>query len=207
MQSIANLLARLDAAPGLILRRATPLAELDSLCAAIRPHYGEIRWVPPPSFRAALASHGALSATRLVPAVDRQIGFSLFGSDEIGAANEDLVHMPERVSRDPGVYLTTNHLVGFASSGHEAVWCFDVTSADGNGEYPVYYHHQDEPRARLLATGAWESPADATPDFMSFAQWLETMTAGLTAAEPPAWFEDLGQPGLTFVKKRLTVER
>jgi hypothetical protein len=37
------------------------------------------------------------------------------------------------------------------------------------------------------------------PDFASFAEWLEVMAAALLAAEPPVWFERLGQPGLTFV--------
>jgi hypothetical protein len=36
--------------------------------------------------------------------------------------NGDLVHMPEGVSREPGRYLSTNHLVGFAEAGDEAVW-------------------------------------------------------------------------------------
>lgn len=204
MHAIATLLSRLDAAPGLTLRRTTPV-DSEELHAAIRPHYGELRWTAPPSFRAVLATHGAFSATRLVPALDCEVGFSLLGPDAIGSANEDLVHMPERVSRDPGVYLTTNHLVGFASSGHEAMWCFDVTCADTDGEYPIYYHHQDEPRARLVATGAWENPEDREPDFVSFAQWLEVMTAALTAPEPPPWFENLGQPGMTFVHQRRTL--
>ena len=69
--------------------------------------------------------------------------------------------------------LSTNHLVAFASGGNDqCAFCFDVTQRGADREYPVYDHYQDEPRARVRASGEWEDPADATPDFPSFAAWL-----------------------------------
>lgn len=169
----------------------------------LEPHTGEIVWTPPASYRAA-ATAGLRSAARHVVSIDSKVGFSLLIGDERTSANADLVYLPDGVSRDPGVYLTTNHLVGFAEARHEAIWCFDVSAPDADGEYPVYYHHQDEPRARLVAGGAWEDPT-TQPDFASFTQWLESMTAALVAPEAPGWFEQLGRAGLTFVNKRLTL--
>ncbi|MFQ6392535.1 hypothetical protein ACLMAJ_03700 [Nocardia sp. KC 131] len=64
------------------------------------------------------------------------------------------------------------------------MWCFDVAQSGGDGEYPVYYHHQDEPSARYLADGAWEEQADAVPDFPSFAAWFEAMAAAFTSGQP-----------------------
>ncbi|MFG2000921.1 hypothetical protein ACGFNU_17420 [Spirillospora sp. NPDC048911] len=78
------------------------------------------------------------------------------------------------------------------------MWCFDVTQPNADGEYAVYYHHQDEPRARYLEGGAWEDPGDAEPDFVSFAAWLTTMTAAFTAAAPPSWMDELGSPALVW---------
>lgn len=121
----------------------------------------------------------------------------MLGPDEIQSVNQDLVHLPEGVSRG-AASLTTNHLVGFATSGDEGVWCFDVSQADANGNYPVYYHHQDEPRVRTLPSLAWENEDDAQPDFQNFTHWLSTMVDALCAPELPAWFENLGSPYLRF---------
>jgi len=201
MSDIAKILDALARQP-IELRKGTPIVELDELVSAVVPHFGSIEWEPPDSYRAALARWGAFAAHRLVPAIDMKQGFDLLDADTIGAVNADLVHLPEGTSFDGSTLVTTNHLVGFAEAGHEAVWCFDVS---GDGEYPVYYHHQDEPRARVLATGKWVDPDDARPDFRSFAEWLETMTAALTAPEPPRWLEGLGQPRQRFVDRRLSI--
>ncbi|MGY0232014.1 hypothetical protein [Longispora urticae] len=116
--------------------------------------------------------------------------------DEISELNADLVHLPEHVDRGDGRFLSTNHLVGFAGAGGEAVWCFDVTRPDENGEYPVYLHHQDdqEGRTRFVDSGEWEFPESAGPDFPSFAAWFTTMTRALVAPEPPEWCTELGAP-------------
>ncbi|MFJ9448046.1 hypothetical protein ACIRRH_40405 [Kitasatospora sp. NPDC101235] len=94
--------------------------------------------------------------------------------------------------------MATNHLVGFAlaDADSEGVWCFDVTQPDANGEYPVYYHQDDqEGRARYAEGGEWEDGTDPAPDFPTFAAWLGTVTVAFTASEPPSWFGELGSPG------------
>lgn len=198
-QKVARALAALEGSKLVTIERAKPITDLDAYAKRVKPHFGKIAWKPPPSFADVLAKWGPFLAER------DEMGFELLGKEALRETNEDLVHMPEGVSRDDGVDLSTNHLVGFAEAGDEAVWCFDVTQGKG-GEYPVYYHHQDEPRARVLATGAWENPKDAKPDFDSFAQWLETMAAALTAKKIPTWFGELGQPTMRFTKRRLTLK-
>ena len=205
MSETVRLLKALESAKGIEIDRGEAIADIKAFAALVKPHFGKIEWTPPKSYVSVLESWGPFSARRHVASIDSEVGFALLGEDDIGGVNEDLVHMPEGVSRDEGVDLTTNHLVGFAEADGEAVWCFDVTQGK-DGEYPVYYHHQDEPRARILESGAWDEPADGKPDFESFTQWLETMTAALVSKKPPKWFEDLGTPGMTFVKKRLKVE-
>ena len=123
----------------------------------------------------------------------------MVGDDAIAELNSDSVHLPEHVDRGDGRWLSTNHLVGFAlaDADGEAVWCFDVTRPDADGEYPVYYHHADdqEGRARYVEGGDWEEPADSTPDFPTFASWLDAMAGAFTTPEPPSWFGQLGAPG------------
>ncbi|MCP3168194.1 hypothetical protein [Myxococcus qinghaiensis] len=203
MKHVSAMLEALRQSKSVKVKTGAPIAP-ESLVDAITPPFGVIEWTPPPGYREALGS-GLRSATRHVPAVGRERGFKLYDADALGKANEDWVHLPEGVTLEDGVDLSTNHLVGFAEAEGEAVWCFDVSAPRAGGEYPVYYHHAELPRARVLATGAWLKPEDATPDFESFAQWLETMTAALIAEPPPAWLQDLGTPGLTFTKKRLSL--
>lgn len=166
---------------------------------SLAPHFGTVAWSVPPSYRALLAEHNRLRCHRQEE--DREHEFVLVDEEELVDLNADLVHLPEGVSRDPGQYLSTNHLVGFAEAGYEAVWCFDVTQPGADGEYPVYYHHQDEPRARYLADGAWEEQADATPDFPSFTAWFEAMARAFTAAQPPAWFDEMGTSTLVWLAR------
>ncbi|MFY1828508.1 hypothetical protein ACN47A_21465 [Myxococcus fulvus] len=203
MKQVSQSIEALKQSKLLDLRLSEPTSA-DDLVKVVKPHFGTLSWTPPPSYREALAL-GLSSAERSLQADGMDLGFRLYVAENIGSANEDLVHLPEGVSIEEGVDLSTNHLVGFAEAGGEAVWCFDVSKPGANGEYPIYYHHQDQPRARVLATGAWHDPEDATPDFESFPQWLETMTAALTAPKLPSWFQDLGSPGMTFSKKRLSL--
>lgn len=165
----------------------------------LAPHFGTVAWSVPPSYRALLAEHNRLRCRREHD--DREHEFVLVDEKELVELNADLVHMPEGVSREPGRHLSTNHLVGFAEAGYEAVWCFDVAQPGEDGEYPVYYHHQDEPRARCLADGAWDERADTVPDFPSFAAWFETMAAALTSPRPPAWFDEMGTPALVWLAR------
>lgn len=200
MTALPHLLEALESSPHVTVARRTPFSDFSALAALVKPHFGDLSWVPPPSYCSALRAWGPFAARRHIEALDADVGFELLDPDVIASVNEDVVHIPEGVSRHKGIYLSTNHLVGFAEAGGEAVWCFDVTQGNG-GEYPVYYHHQDAPRARIVGSGAWEEPKNAAPDFESFTQWLEVMTAALTAPTPPTWF-DFGEPGLTFVRHR-----
>ncbi|MGW4352739.1 hypothetical protein ACWELJ_11695 [Nocardia sp. NPDC004582] len=165
--------------------------------ASLEPHFGAGTWSVPPSYRALLAEHNRLRCSR----EEGEREFVLVDEEELVELNAERVHLPEGVCREPGRYLSTNHLVGFAEAGYEAVWCFDVAQPGADGEYPVYYHHQDEPRARYLADGVWEEAADAVPDFPSFAAWFEAMAAAFTAAEPPAWFDEMGTPALVWLAR------
>lgn len=157
----------------------------------LEPHFGTIEWSPPKSY-AEVLSHGAFTIGREYDGMT--VDITMLSGDEFTSVNQDLVHMPDGVSMEDGVTLTTNHLVGFATTGSEGVWCFDVTQPNA----PVYYHHQDQPRARVLETGAWNEADDATPDFASFDAWLEAMSIGFTAEKVPNWFVDLGAPGVKF---------
>ncbi|MFE2937182.1 SMI1/KNR4 family protein [Streptomyces sp. NPDC059278] len=165
----------------------------------LEPYFGSVSWTAPPSYRAFLAVHNALSCGRETDG--GSAGFTVVDDKAIAELNADLVHLPEHVGRGDGRWLSTNHLVGFAvDRGGEAVWCFDVTQPDAGGEYPVYYHHQDaqEGLARYVGGGAWEFADEARPDYSSFAAWLGAMSAAFTARRPPRWFQDLGAPFLRF---------
>lgn len=206
MKNIDALVGALEGAKNVTVERGDPITKMSAFAALVKPPFGKLKWTPPPAYAHVLKTWGAFSVRRNIASLDMDVGFTLVGEDDIASLNEDLVHMPEGVSRDEGVYLTTNHLVGFAEAEGEAVWCFDVT-AGKDGDYPVYYHHQDEPRARILATGKWEEPDNAKPDFDSFSEWLETMVASLTAKKPPKWFEDYGAPAMSFEKQRLATKK
>lgn len=181
-------LDRLRSSP---LVKFTPGPSVDAAALVLEPHFGAVEWTPPKSYAEVLSS-GAFSVGRDLDGMT--VDLVMLSGDGFTGVNRDLVHMPEGVSIDEGVTLSTNHLVGFATSGSEAVWCFDVTQPGS----PVYYHHQDKPRARVLETGEWNDPKDEQPDFASFEAWLEAMSHGFTAQKPPRWFVDLGAPHVKF---------
>ncbi|MFF4381158.1 SMI1/KNR4 family protein [Kitasatospora sp. NPDC001547] len=194
-----------DALPDLRRAASAGLLDLDGSGPASRdavraretllePRFGTVAWSVPPGYRALLAEHNRLHCRREEDEDERE--FVLVDEEELVELNAELVHLPEGVGREPGRDLSTDHLVGFAGAGDEAVWCFDVTKPGADGEYPVYYHHQDEPRARYAADGAWVEQADAVPDFPSFAAWFEAMAGAFTSARPPAWFDEMGTPAL-----------
>jgi hypothetical protein len=168
-----------------------PDSDPERRISAIRPHFGRISWSLPPSYRELLAIAGELSALD----ADHR-GIHLYALDEMVDANADLVHMPEGVSRGDGKQLSTNHLIGFASATYEAVWCFDITSPNAEGEYPIHYHHPDEPCARLLETGEWEKPC--TPAFPTFRHWLAALVDALSSEKKPAWWAELGTPSFAL---------
>jgi hypothetical protein len=90
--------------------------------------------------------------------------------------------------------LSTIGATGAADDDYVGVLPLDVSQPGKDGEYPVYYHHQDAPRARIRATGAWEDEADSAPDFASFGDWLEALSVALVAEAKPEWWDALGTP-------------
>ncbi|MFG3056652.1 hypothetical protein ACGFZP_37645 [Kitasatospora sp. NPDC048239] len=195
-QTLARL--RRAAAAGTVTITASGPATVDAVRdreTGLKPHFGAVTWTAPPAYRAFLAAHDTFACRRENGHGSTE--FVIVGNDDIVDLNSDLVHMPEGVDRGDGRRLSTNHLVGFAlaDASGEAVWCFDVTQPDADGEYPVYHYHQDADRGiRYLENGDWENPADTTPDFPSFTAWLDAMAQAFTATEPPAWLWDLGEP-------------
>ncbi|WP_157641090.1 SMI1/KNR4 family protein [Longispora albida] len=179
-----------------------PASAISARESGLEPYFGTVTWTVPPSYRAFLTLHNGLRCGRTVDVNGTGVDYEFDIADEVALVEltADLVHLPGHVSRGDGRYLSTNHLVGFAGAGYEAVWCFDVTQPGGDGEYPVYYDHQDdyEGRARYAGSGEWEFPESATPDFPSFAAWFTTMAGAFAAAEPPVWIPGLGSPGLRF---------
>ncbi len=185
--TVADALARLRAWAGTDtskLEGGPPGRDTGSRLDAPQPMWGHITWALPPSYAELLAEHGWLAIRWGDPEWPKS--FVVLTPAEIGETS-GIVYMPSDVSRDPGKYLSTNHLVPFASAGNdECAFCFDVTQPDAHGEYPVYFHHQDEPRARYLDGGAWEDPGNETPDFPSFAAWLAWVADEVAAGRDPA---------------------
>ncbi len=125
-------------------------------------------WQLPPSYREFIARHSRLQA---------KWGNTVGHGEVIGLdpkelrATSSIVYMPKDVAYVEGEYISTNHLVPFASAGDdECAFCFDVTRPPTDGEYPVYYHHQDQPRTRDQADGKWVD--NAKPNFVNFRVWL-----------------------------------
>jgi hypothetical protein len=177
-------------ANGFDLRLAEPVAgDAADRISCIEPHFGSLQWQVPPSYGAFLAVASALKCID-----DSGRGLVVFDAAEMTETNADLVHLPGGVDRGDGIALSTNHLVGFASARHEAVWCFDISSPDAQGEYPIYYHHQDAPRTKVLSTGQWE--AARAPEFTGFGAWLAAHVEALCSTQKPAWWNDLGVPRL-----------
>ena len=153
---------------------------------APEPHFGSVpEWSLPPSLAEALERFSSATIS-WGPSTGHEefVILTPEGMSEYG----EIVYLPEGIARGAdGPELSTNHLVPFASGGNdECAFCFDVTQKGQGGESPVYFNHQDEPRARIRETGAWEDPADATPDFPSFAAWLAWVADVLDQGGEPA---------------------
>lgn len=119
------------------------------LASAPKPAHGTVSWQLPPSYRSFLTEMGRFSLGWFSPTLGKQHWIVLFDADGIVDASE-IVYVPGGVDMGSGA-ISTNHLVPFAGEpGGEWAFCFD--SAAPGPEYPVYYHHQDQPRARLVAS-------------------------------------------------------
>lgn len=171
--------ARLQIEPGLTD------AQIDAIAKSIKPHTGPFSFPIPPSYRAFLKRHGGIYLTGGEFHPD---AFGILGPADIKTDTRELVHVPKGVeweteAGDPCV-IGTNHLVAFAVADSEARWCFCTDSVGPDGELPVYYHHQDEPRcAKDVKTGAWINPSAKKPSFRSFPEWLRAYVEAFCEGE------------------------
>lgn len=177
--TVAASLAKLRAWKGGTLEAAPPASDAGARHEAPHPRWGLIMWALPGSYRELLREHSRLA----IRWGDGE--FVILSPDEIRDISQ-VVYMPATVFRDDGKYLSTNHLVPFASAGNdECAFCFDVTQPGVDGEYPVYFHHHNEPRARYRDSGEWEDATSATPDFANFSAWLAWVAGELAAGRAP----------------------
>lgn len=161
-----------------------PQRDGDKRLKAPKPEWGNVSWQLPPSYREFIARHSRLQAKW--GNTESHGEFIVLDPKEIRTTS-GIVYMPKDVAYDQGAAITTNHLVPFASAGDEecAFW-FDVSNSSRDGEYPVYYHHQDQPRARYQANGTWVGNAgNAKPDFANFGAWLAWLARELLAGHTP----------------------
>ncbi len=169
-----------------------PLDSMDSLVSAPEPLFGAVSWSPPESYRDWMTEVGPFSLGWYSPSCESIMEVGLLGPEGIEETSE-IVYMPEDVSFQPDVYVSTNHLMPFASAGYEAAFCFDVRQA---GDYSIYYHHQDEGRVVVTSSGEWHGGTPAKPDFKNFEAWLTWLVVTLELQTDP---EAVGLPTSHFL--------
>jgi hypothetical protein len=159
----------------LVIEKGMSDDAIEKLCGSIKPHYGSLSYALSPAYRAFLRKYGGVYAEGGGYHPDT---FAILGPQDVKNDTRELVHVPKGVEweneRDEAVKITTNHLVAFASAGDsEGRWCFAVDTPGPDGELPVYFHHQDDPRsARDAKTGEWIYPSAAKPAYPDFVSWL-----------------------------------
>ena len=155
-----------------------------ALTKSIKPHYGHFDYPIPPSYRAFLKSYGGVYVEGGGFHPDT---FAILGPKDVQNDTRELVHVPKGVEweneLDQPVKITTNHLVAFASAGDsEGRWCFAVDLPGPDGELPVFFHHQDDPRsARNAKNGEWLYASGAKPAYPDFVSWLRDYVDELCA--------------------------
>lgn len=193
MDSNKDLAQRLKTAaskPHKIKFRSGKKLDADELTSApIAMDDGDIEWTPPAAYLEFLRESGFFQLSWYSASCELHREIALFNPEEIEIASE-IVYVPEEVDLGDGEEISTNHLVPFAGDPEgEWAFCFDATQ--GGADYPVYYHHQDQPRARIKASGQWHSCSSETPDFANFSSWLGWLVKAVEEGSDP---EDLGQP-------------
>lgn len=166
---------------------------IDKLRRAPKPLTGAVTWSLPPSYLEAISNTGFFKLWWNSSSLD--VDRELFLFDEMNiASTSEIVYVPPGIDLGNGE-ICTNHLVPFAGEPNgEWAFCFD-TSFKGN-EYPVYYHHQDTPRARIKVTGAWDPSSPQEPDFVNFKSWYSWLVDALEKNRDP---ENLGRPHYDFI--------
>lgn len=179
-----------------------PLSErkLTAVHAAPKPDIGKVTWTLPPSYQAFLRAAGTFSvAWQDEDEFIKEL--ALLDASAMRSAGET-VYMPKGVDFGDGRPISTNHLVPFASTpGGDGEWsfCFDV-SAPGP-EYPIYYHHQDGPRAKYEKTDEWAPGEPKEPDFENFEAWLIWVTALVEKQVAPDGIGLPTGPALKFIRE------
>lgn len=162
--------------------------EIVTLEQAPSPFYGKIQWTPPASYLDFLKKIGHFQLSWNSVCLDTNKKIALFNAEEITSASE-IIYVPEGTALGDEE-ISTNHLVPFAGSpDDEWAFCFDTSVT--NSEYPIYYHHQDIPRARLKSNQQWHDSTPATPDFTDFTKWLQWIQEAIEQNKDP---ELIGQP-------------
>jgi hypothetical protein len=161
--------------------------QVDAISGALQPHFGEVLFTPPPSYRMFLTEIGVPQVCESETVEFKEGLFTLVLPEDIPEDAADLVFVPQGVEVEPmeggqPQVISTNHLVPFACDGDsEQRWCFVVDPSAPQGEYRVAMHHQDDPYlAKVVSTGAWLNPGVvewATEHRLMFANFETWWTA------------------------------
>lgn len=166
---------------GVHLEAGQPLSseEIAAIPRTYRPHFGALKYVPPPSYAAFLSRCGSLVVR--VPIGDSLVtwnGLGVYAPKQAAKLAREVVFVPEGVAFDERP-ISTNHLVCFAPHelSPDLTTCF-VTDPDARGELPVIVHDQDEPAfARYLDGAPIEPSAWKELEHWSFGEWLDARVA------------------------------
>lgn len=150
---------------------------------------GDRVWVLQPDYLAFLRAYGFFELDYYRYAEKSHLNLCLFTPEQMTQASQ-IVYLPAGVDLGDDIELSTDHLVPFAGDPDgEWAFCFDVSFP--YTDYPVYYHHQDQPRARCKLTEQWHGSTRAAPDFANFSQWLAWLAQTMSDQDA---MEALGQP-------------
>lgn len=168
----------------LVLEKPLTDAEIDELPLLIKPHFGEITFHVPRSFRAFLK---VCSSARLKQndGYSIETDFWIYEPQKMAEITHDVVHVPEDVAIDEqNGPITTNHLIGFAATdaSPDCNWCFRTDRIQKDGEVFVCIHDQDEPvHAKFIESGHDIDPRLAQNGYPSFYEWFKDYVNNICA--------------------------
>lgn len=161
---------------------------IDALGGSLKPHFGTATFVPPPSYRAFLATASSLKLQVPVDGDWETVSeLEVYAPKEVQRVTRATVHVPKGVSFADGRAISTNHLVGVAGtrSSPDGTLCFDTRKADAAGEYPLVFHDQDEPvHAAFLDDGTSPYKGTFKPKAASFGAWFDASVAAIVKKKP-----------------------
>jgi hypothetical protein len=163
-------------------------AEIDAIGGSLKPHFGATSFVPPPSYRAFLATASSLKLqVRIDDDWETVSELDIYAPKEVARVTRSTVHVPKGVAFDNGRAISTNHLVGVAGtrSSPDGTLCFDTRKPDAAGEYPLVFHDQDEPvHAAFLDDGTSPYKGTFKPKAASFGAWFDASVAAIVKKKP-----------------------